>query len=271
MKEPLSEYHKIALIAAVSASKEIMRVYDNEISIYEKEDGSPVTNADLQSSETIEKILEQTNLPLISEEMIQHDFDIRKNWSKCWCIDPLDGTKEFIQRNGEFAVNIALIENGFASFGIIASPVKQKILFGSRSTGVFISDFINIGRENSWIRLNEVDIVNDPIVVTCSRSHHSGNTLDFLSKLRSFQPNIEFLKMGSSLKFFELALGNADVYPRFARTMEWDIASGQAILEGLGGEVLHANTKEPLTYNKANLANPYFVAKTKAYKQLIND
>lgn len=270
MKEPLSEYHKIALKAAVSASREIMSVYDKEISIYEKEDGSPVTNADILSSETIEKFLAATNIPLISEEMLQDDFKVRQNWTKCWCIDPLDGTKEFIQRNGEFAVNIALIENGRATFGIITSPVQGKILFGSLATGVFICDFEYIDKENKWRQLDETNQINEPLVVTCSRSHHSGNTLDFLSKLRESHAGIEFIKKGSSLKFFELALGNADVYPRYARTMEWDIASGQAILEGLGGEVIHANTLEPLTYNKPNLANPYFIAKTKAFKDRFN-
>jgi 3'(2'), 5'-bisphosphate nucleotidase len=177
----------------------------------------------------------------------------------------LDGTKEFVKRNGEFCINIALIENQTPIFGLIASPVTDEVIFGGKGTGVFkciLSDWENNER---WELISETSSVNKPLVVASSRSHHSGPVLHFINELKLRVPEIHFLKMGSALKFFSLADGSADTYPRFAPTMEWDIAAGQAILEALGGKVVHAETGEPLIYNKDNLKNPYFIASTKAF------
>jgi len=245
-----------------------MQVYEQDFESQDKQDGSPVTAADLAASEQIEKILAPLGIPITGEETDKAPYEERQNWQQCWCVDPLDGTKEFIKRNGEFAVNIALIENGKPVFGLIAAPVKEEILLGSIETGVFVLHFKDVDQIENWRQLGIPLKINNPLVMTCSRSHHSGPVLQFINELKVQNQEIDFIKKGSALKFFDLATGAADVYPRFAPTMEWDIAAGQAILEALGGSVVHAETGEPLHYNKANLVNPYFIARTKPMKAL---
>jgi 3'(2'), 5'-bisphosphate nucleotidase len=259
----ISSIYKNAIQGAVEASLKIMEIYSVGFDAEYKTDGSPITAADLASTEILHRFLEQTNIPITGEESINSDYTIRKNWSKCWCIDPLDGTKEFVSRNGEFAVNIALIENGNPVFGLIASPVNKELIIGSKEFGVYIIAFESINDSSKWNKIETPLKINSPLVITCSRSHHSGPILNFIQSLQSISPDLDYIKKGSSLKFFDLATGNADAYPRFAPTMEWDIAAGQAILETLGGVVYHAETGEPLRYNKENLTNPFFIAKTK--------
>lgn len=254
----------IALQASVEASKKIMEFYSNGFETEIKHDGSPVTQADLASSEIIDTFLNSTGIPITGEETVKIDFEIRKGWNESWCVDPLDGTKEFVKKNGEFAVNIALIRDQKPVFGLIAAPVDKRVIFGGTEIGVFIADFDCWDNATKWIKIDAPKSINSPLMVTCSRSHHSGPVLQFLHELKVNHPEIDFIKRGSALKFFDLALGIADAYPRFAPTMEWDIAAGQAILEALGGAVVHAQTLEPLRYNKENLTNPYFIAKTKA-------
>lgn len=255
-----------AIEAAIEASEAILKIYKAGFQQVIKQDGSPVTEADHAASACIEKILQPLGIPITGEETVKAPFEERQLWQQCWCIDPLDGTKEFIKRNGEFAVNIALIKNGDPVFGLIASPVQREILFGSKETGVFLFPFKTSESPEEWKKLSAPTKTNFPIVLACSRSHHSGPVLQFINDLKNAGHEIDFIKKGSALKFFNLAKGSADVYPRFAPTMEWDIAAGQAILEALGGEVVHAETGKPLRYNKANLVNPYFIARTKAMK-----
>jgi 3'(2'), 5'-bisphosphate nucleotidase len=255
------------MAAAIKASKAIMAIYEENFESQDKADGSPVTAADLAASAYIEEILTPLGIPITGEESDKAPFEQRQYWQQCWCIDPLDGTKEFIKRNGEFAVNIALIENGEPIFGLIASPVQEQVLLGSKETGVFIFDFQDWQAQEKWIKITPPLKTNYPLVMACSRSHHSGPVLQIIHQLQNEGQSMEFIKKGSALKFFDLAKGSADIYPRFAPTMEWDIAAGQAILEALGGEVIHAETGEPLRYNKANLVNPYFIARTKAMKE----
>lgn len=254
----------IALKAAVDAAEKIMEIYLNGFNTSYKTDGSPVTQADLAASEIIDSYLETTGIPITGEETVMIDYSIRKTWGESWCVDPLDGTKEFVKRNGEFAVNIALINIDKPVFGLIASPVDKTILFGGKETGVYFVDFKDLGDQELWNKIEIPEKINSPLVVTCSRSHHSGPILQFLHEMKLKHPEIDFIKKGSSLKFFDLALGKADAYPRFAPTMEWDIAAGQAIIEGLGGSVLNAVTNKPLTYNKEDLTNPHFIAKSHA-------
>jgi 3'(2'), 5'-bisphosphate nucleotidase len=256
----LKEYN-IALKAAIAASKEIMRFYADGFETEIKQDGSPVTQADLAASKIIDSYLLPTNIPITGEETLKSDFEVRKHWTECWCVDPLDGTKEFVKKNGEFAVNIALIRNGKPLFGVIASPVNETILFGGKETGVFYALFSDIDFPSNWVQLKQPEQIQLPFILTCSRSHHSGPVLNLINELGNTFETIEYIKKGSSLKFFDLAFGRAAIYPRFAPTMEWDIAAGQAILEALGGCVLNAVTGEPLNYNKENLTNPYFIAK----------
>lgn len=262
MKNLNSKYLK-ALEASIAASEKIIEIYNEGFDSITKDDGSPLTKADLASTEIIGSFLESLNIPITGEETEKIDFEERQNWNECWCIDPLDGTKEFISRNGEFAVNIALIKNNQPIFGLIASPVNRNIIFGSKETGVYLMNFEDFETPENWLKIEEPKEINYPLVMTSSRSHYSGPLLEFIQELELISDKIEFSKKGSSLKFFDLAQGKADAYPRFAPTMEWDIAAGQAILEALGGCVYDADTKQPLQYNKANLTNPFFIAKTK--------
>ena len=261
--ETLEVKYITAIRAAVEASKKIMDIYENEFDTIIKDDGSPLTKADLASTKIIHKHLEPLDIPITGEETDKMPFSERKHWIECWCIDPLDGTKEFINRNGEFAINIALLRDGKPVFGLIASPVQRLMFVGGTETGVFKIAFDAIEKSTEWIKLNDPTEINDPIIMTCSRSHHSGPVIHFINDLKKISPIVSFAKKGSSLKFFDLATGAADAYPRFAPTMEWDIAAGQAILEALGGSVVHAETGLPLYYNKENLTNPYFIAKIK--------
>lgn len=251
------------MIASIEASEEIMRYYETGFQSQYKVDGSPVTEADLAASNIIGQHLLETNIPILGEETDKAAFEIRKNWTQNWCVDPLDGTKEYIKRNGEFAVNIALIENNIAIFGVIAWPVEKKVIFGGKETGVFVADFDSIISSENWLKLKAKEVSNVPLVMATSRSPHSGASAAFIEELKLEHPEIHFLRKGSALKFFDLAYGTADIYPRFAPTMEWDIAAGQAIIEALGGSVCSLESGEPLCYNKENLLNPFFIAKTK--------
>ncbi|HNR84979.1 MAG TPA: 3'(2'),5'-bisphosphate nucleotidase CysQ [Taishania sp.] len=262
MKE-LNNHYTIALKASVLAADEIMRVYHTSFQKELKSDGSPVTEADKRASAIITKELKQTEIPIISEEELKENFEIRQSWKTVWIVDPLDGTKEFIKQNDEFAVNIALVENGNPVFGLIASPVEQTILFGGKEIGCFIAPFNAIDSPNNWTKLTAKEL-NNPVVLTSSRTPNFELFSPLIEEIKS-KKDIDFIKKGSALKFFDLAQGWADVYPRFAPTMEWDIAAGQAILEALGGKVLDVNTGKPLTYNKESLYNPHFIAKTKAF------
>jgi 3'(2'), 5'-bisphosphate nucleotidase len=229
-----------------------------------KADNSPVTAADLAAHAILDPVLSAAGFPVLSEEGRSIPYSERSAWDTFWVVDPLDGTKEFIKRNDEFAVNMALIDNKQAIFGLIASPVQEEILLGGKDIGVFVLHFKDFDQIENWKQLGTPNKINQPLVMACSRSHHSGPVLQIINTLKAEGHELAYIKKGSALKFFDLASGRADIYPRFAPTMEWDIAAGQAILEALGGEVVHAETGEPLTYNKANLVNPYFVARTKA-------
>ena len=267
--QQLNPEYQLAIQAAIAASEAILNIYQLDFNIIEKQDGSPVTAADLAASEKIDAILLPLGIPITGEETEKLPFEVRQHWNKCWCIDPLDGTKEFIKRNDEFAVNIALIENGQPIFGLIASPVNQEILMGSKETGVFIFAFSDADQTEKWQQIITPKDLNTPLMMACSRSHHSGSVLSFINELKTKGHEVEYLKKGSALKFFDLALGKADVYPRFAPTMEWDIAAGQAILETLGGGVFDAITGMPLRYNKQDLINPFFIAKTAGFMQIM--
>lgn len=246
-----------ALEAARQASKEVMHVYAGEFESIIKQDGSPVTEADLRSSRVINEILAQTGIPIIGEELKNKPFAIRQNWETCWIVDPVDGTKEFIKRNGEFAINIALAHQGVAIFGLIVEPVRNYLFFGGKSHGLFEFDFGNTAEPNPWQKKHTVSL---PLKLATSRSHESGEMDSYLAELTAQFGSHEYVKKGSALKFIDLVKQDVHAYPRFAPTMEWDVAAGQAILEAAGGRVIHAYTGEPLRYNKENLLNPHFIA-----------
>ena len=252
----------IALRASIEAAEKIMEIYTIGFEAEYKADGSPVTRADLASSEIIENYLRKTGIPITGEESAQQPYHERKLWEELWCVDPLDGTKEFVKRNGEFCVNIAFIRQKRPVFGIIASPTSRRLIFGGLETGVFECSFEDLEHAVMWEKINGKTQQNTPVVMVGSRSHHSGIDLKFIDDLKAMHGDVDFIKLGSALKFFHLVRGEADVYPRFAPTMEWDIAAGQALLEGVGGKVMHAERNEPLHYNKEDLTNPSFVAQS---------
>lgn len=260
------EYIPVVVDALEKASKKIMEVYALDFKVEIKKDDSPVTIADKQSSQIILKSLKQFNIPIISEEEIIPPFEERKNYSQLWLVDPLDGTKEFIKKNGEFCICIALIDNNKTVLGLIASPTENKILIGGVNLPAFEIPFGEKDIFNSKWQLEKPMLNTNQKVLAHSRAPFSGTSLKFVRNLEKKYGKLAIIKKGSALKFFDLAKGKADFYTRLAPTMEWDIAAGQAIYESVGGEVVHFTTKEPLTYNKPQLKNPYFLAKLKTTK-----
>lgn len=255
---------------AIDAGNEIMKIYQNEdFNIKQKMDGTPLTIADNKSHETICNGLKSTDIPLLSEEGKSIPYQERKQWEYFWLIDPLDGTKEFIKRNGEFTVNIALIHENIPVMGVIYVPVLRQLFFGSDEDGAFkIENIDDISFKNiSYEELCEtaqtlpLNIDKEAYIVVGSRSHKSKETEDFIEKLKKEHQRVEILSKGSSLKICMVAEGRADIYPRFGPTMEWDTAAGHAILLASGGKIVQSqHTNQPLEYNKENLLNPWFIA-----------
>ncbi len=261
----LHSIYKVVLASMEKASEAIIEVYNNDIQAVIKDDGSPVTQADLASSKILHQYLEHLKIPIMGEEVKNAAYDVRKDWEYYWCIDPLDGTKEFIKKNGEFAINIALIHKNRAVFGVICSPLTKEVILGGENFGVYTSNLDGIYDLKEVTSQKER---NEVLTLIISRSHFTGLAEDFVEDLENKYGELSYLGKGSALKFFDLALGSADVYARFAPTMEWDIAAGHAILRQLGGEIFQYETKFPLIYNKENLVNPWFIAYT---APLLND
>lgn len=242
----------------------IMEIYKKGFDTSIKKDGSPVTEADLAASKIIFDHLVKTNIPILGEELEKDEFSVRSKWTENWCVDPLDGTRMFVERNGEFAVNIAHIVSNKAVFGLIASPTEDRVIFGGPELGVFTSSFEMIDQPMAWKTIQPPENLKNPLTIICSRSYKHGSSYKYMQNLERKFGEMVYIKKGSALKFFDLAEGKADIYPRFAPTMEWDIAAGQAIIEALGGEVVAVNNNKALTYNKESLFNPKFIVKTKA-------
>ncbi|MFT5078282.1 MAG: 3'(2'), 5'-bisphosphate nucleotidase [Saprospiraceae bacterium] len=257
----------IILEASLVAGTRIMEVYATDFDVEKKGDDSPLTIADKNANEVINQYLEKTSFPIISEENKQIDYTVRKEWSTCWIVDPVDGTKEFIKRNGEFTVNIALVENGTPIMGVIYVPVSKTLYFtGDNGKQSFKMDDISEGILISEILKNATPIspikIDDSVVkVVGSRSHLNDDTKAFVSELQK-KHEVEIVSKGSSLKFCLVAEGEAHIYPRYAPTMEWDTAAGHAICQAAGVQVIDVTTNEPLKYNKENLLNPYFIVQS---------
>ncbi len=250
---------------SIVAGQEIMKIYETgNLNVEIKSDNSPVTIADKKSNELIMKTLKNTEYPIISEENKSIDYEIRKNWKKYWLVDPLDGTKDFINRGGDFTVNIALVENKTPIAGVIYVPVSKTLYFGSNEIGSYkkisvnntFSDFSEIVETSQKLPIARQ---HDTYRVIASKSHFNAQTEEVINKLRAEHSNLELINVGSSLKLCSIAEGTADLYPRFGPTMEWDIAAGHAIVKAMGGKVLIANSDKELEYNKENLLNPFFV------------
>ena len=247
---------KIALEAAVKAGENIMEVYNSTESInYEKKaDDSPLTIADKKSHNTIIDFLKDTDIDIISEESKSIEYQERKNWEEYWLIDPLDGTKEFIKKNGEFTVNIALIKNNIPHLGIVYCPVKKILYWNDNDKKVFKREKEETREIKKRKPINENE---EGLRVVVSRSHMSEETSEYVNKLT--RP--ELISCGSSLKFLYIADNKADIYPRFGPTMEWDTAAAHSILNALEIHVINLDTGRELSYNKENLLNPYFIIK----------
>jgi 3'(2'), 5'-bisphosphate nucleotidase len=269
----LKQIYLTAIEAAVEAGKEIMKVYtSNNFQITEKLDDSPLTIADQLSNKVIVEALSNTNIHLISEEEKQIDYATRKEWSQCWMIDPLDGTKEFIKRNGEFTVNIALVRNQQPIFGVIYVPATQELFIGDvdahKSIKLSLKD--HLFAEEQLASAEEIQpdkAISSVVKVVGSRSHMNRDTLQFVEALKAQQKEVEIVSKGSSLKFCLVAEGKAHVYPRFAPTMEWDTAAGHAICKAVGIAVTDGSTIKEIRYNKDNLLNPSFIV-TLNYKNI---
>ena len=249
----LSNHLALAIRASEEASREIIKVYESgDFNIEAKDDDSPLTIADKKSHEVIVKILKETNIPILSEEGRDIPYEERKRWNQLWLVDPLDGTKEFIKRNGEFTVNIALIENQEPILGVVVVPVTGDVYFGARGLGAFVK------RNNQVIKLqikDKIQLNQEGLKIVASRSHLSEETSRFIDSLN--KPTL--VSKGSSLKFMLLADGVADIYPRFAPTMEWDTAAAHAIVNQVGVKVFQKDSTDELMYNKESLLNPSFL------------
>lgn len=243
---------------ARAAGEAIMAIYSQPFAVEYKSDESPLTAADKGAHEVIVRALARLtpDIPVLSEESGPQVMAERLGWRRYWLVDPLDGTKEFVSRNGEFTVNIALIEEGAPRWGLVYAPVLDKLWYGGKGLGAWcIADGRHEAiqtrphREGSSWR------------VVGSRNHLSRETLDYLARFGDMERGeIELVSMGSSLKFCIIAEGGAELYPRLAPTCEWDTGAAQAVLEGAGGSVTRLDG-EPLVYNKPDILNPWFVAK----------
>ncbi len=236
---------------AVEAGNAILAVYATDFDVQSKSDNSPLTQADLASQRRIAAGLTALTpeIPIISEEEGLPEFSVRRHWQRYWLIDPLDGTKEFVNRNGEFTVNIALIDEYRPIFGVVHVPVQDKTYVGCKGRGAE-------RREHGQITAIRVAKTSgSPVRIVGSRSHRGASLDAFLEKLGAH----DMVPMGSSLKFCTVAEGNADVYPRLGPTSEWDTAAAQAVVEQAGGQVLELDGK-PLSYNqKEDILNPWFL------------
>ncbi|MCF6147771.1 MAG: 3'(2'),5'-bisphosphate nucleotidase CysQ [Candidatus Kuenenia sp.] len=284
----------IALTAASKAGNAILEVYHSDFAVEHKDDQSPLTMADKRSHEIIAKELKNfntsnntdsrntvTSLPLLSEEGKEIPYNERSAWESFWLVDPLDGTKEFIKRNGEFTVNIALIHKNKPVMGCIYVPVTDIFYFATEGLGAYklenkqditfatmaIKELVDRSQKLPLCDDHKEDIENNRsgnkdgihLTVIGSRSHPSEQFTKFVKQLQKNGENIEIISAGSSLKFCLVAEGRADIYPRFGPTMEWDTAAGQAIVEQSNGKIIDVENNLPLKYNKENLVNPFFI------------
>lgn len=261
---------KLAVKAAIKAGEEILKIYTtDDFFIETKPDHTPVTLADKESSKCILSILAESGLPVISEEEIISNYPVRKNWEYYWLVDPLDGTKEFIKRNGEFAVNIALIKNKIPVMGVIYGPFFKSLYFGRSDYGSYKISFdaLPLSESESWFedllagaRKLPLQPLPKNYTVIASRSHLSRDINLHLDKLKNIYGVVDMINAGSAIKQCWVAEGLAHEYPRFGTTMEWDTAAGQCILEEAGKKLIDLSTNLPMRYNKESLENNFFIA-----------
>ena len=279
---------ELAIQAAVRAGEAIQEVYGkDDLDIETKADDSPLTIADKRSNHIITEALKETGIPILSEEGKDIPFDERRLWIRFWLVDPLDGTKEFINRNGEFTVNIALVENEQPVFGVVFAPVVGELYVGIQGRGAYLCreekyftqplDYLVQFADSLPLEVQEVETGKDQakesistqgkpedailLRVVASRSHYNDETRSYVESLNSGRKEVSLVNRGSSLKLCMVASGEADIYPRLGPTMEWDTAAAHAVVRAAGRNVLRVDNGEELRYNKENLLNPYFVVR----------
>lgn len=262
----MNENLKTAILASIKAGKEILKIYNTDFEVEYKKDESPLTIADKNANEIIMSFLKNTAIPVLSEEGRSIPYEERKGWTSLWIVDPLDGTKEFVKRNGEFTVNIALIENSVPVLGVVYVPVTDELYFGDLDSGAFklLDASLVYSSSENWVeKANKLPLKRKDdykFTAVASRSHLNKETSDFIDELKKEHDDVQIISRGSSLKICMIAEGNADVYPRFAPTSEWDTAAGHAVVKAMGGKVLQSeNRNEELKYNKKNILNPWFI------------
>ncbi|WP_088104312.1 3'(2'),5'-bisphosphate nucleotidase CysQ [Halalkalibacter urbisdiaboli] len=252
---------------SMKAGERILDVYNSpDFGVESKKDDSPLTLADKRSHEAITTELERLypEIPILSEEGNHLSYDERKDWEYLWVVDPLDGTKEFIKRNDEFTVNIALVHNGRPVLGVIYTPVLDTLFAAKEGLGAYKLEKAKARFNDEWSRTASklpLAVEKEKTTVIASRSHMSPETEAYINELKEKVGEVDIISAGSSLKLCMVAEGHADVYPRFAPTMEWDTAAGQAIVEQAGAQVVTTDSGTPLFYNKENLLNPWFIVK----------
>ena len=273
----INTYVLKAIQASIQAGQAILDVYHSDFSVEYKTDSSPLTLADKRSHEVIVRHLAKCDIPILSEEGKNIPYEERKTWDRLWIVDPLDGTKEFVKRNGEFTVNVALVENHKPVLGVIFVPEKKALFFAAGELGAYKleknltpEEFEpNQGHKKPGDRLNDIIELSDRLpanhsplplyTIVGSRSHQTPELQAYVEEKRRKFGKVEFIAAGSSQKFCVVAEGRADIYPRLGPTMEWDTAAGQAIAENAGAKVVGYDNQQPLTYNKEDLYNPWFI------------
>ena len=264
--------------ASLEAGKVIADIYQSDFAVEYKEDNSPLTRADRQSHELLVDALSRFKIPVLSEEGREIPYAERKTWERLWIIDPLDGTKEFIKRNGEFTVNIALVDYFNPVVGVVYAPVQDVLYFAAKDIGSYKLE--NPDRQDKVFQeaVEGDDEVMEALIgkserlpfdrpksatftIAGSRSHAGPELKKFVEEKRREHGEVEFISAGSSLKICLVAEGTADLYPRLGPTCEWDTAAGQAIAENAGAKVLNFHTGEPLKYNRDDVLNPWFIVR----------
>jgi 3'(2'), 5'-bisphosphate nucleotidase len=264
----MKKKYTLAVQAALKAGSAILDVYEHQdFEVENKPDQSPLTLADRRAHEIIVTVLKDTCIPILSEEGREIPYMNRSWWSKFWLVDPLDGTKEFIARNGEFTVNIALVVDGKVTFGVVYAPVLKTLYVGLQGRGAY-----RCREEKNFNQPFDYLIqFSDPLPfgktdkkffrVVASRSHYNRETSDYVKKIHTGGKTVSLVNSGSSLKLCMVAAGEADIYPRLGPTMEWDTAAAHAVVKASGKNVYRIDNGEELVYNKENLLNPFFVVR----------
>lgn len=260
------QYLEIAIKASFKAAKEVMLIYEaGDFDVEMKSDHSPLTIADKTAHSIIKEELEKTGIPILSEEGKHLSYEERKHWNKLWIVDPIDGTKEFIKKSGEFTINIALIEQQKPVLGVVYAPALEVLYWGGQSgsyklTGV--RDFKEFEFKLDSRKKLPLTQKNKAFVIAASKSHLTNTTKDFINQKRASYTDVEIISKGSSLKICMVAEGIVDCYPRFGTTMEWDTAAGHAVCANAQAEIKDLN-QIPLLYNKKDLRNADFLCNSK--------